>query len=277
MNQDPSRGRDPEATPPTPDAPGAPDRSSDGGGDRSREAGPDAESGAPPHRGDAASAADGTAREERPVGAFEEVELRFYGELWFSQGDDYALTVEGDPELVSRTHTRVEGSTLVLGFGRDWLERLRSGLQLLGNRPLRYRVRAPRLRGVAVSGRGRVRLDPLRAARLSLRVSGSGEVEANDLQVDELELEVSGRGEFLLGGRAELQRIVVSGSGAVRSEALRTRRTEVRISGHGDVRVAVDDELDVAVSGWGRVGYRGSPGVLRERVSGGGGVRRLEE
>lgn len=205
---------------------------------------------------------------------FDAIELRWFGDLVVTQGAGESLEVEGDPELLQKLGVRVEGGTLILELGQDWLERLVEGLRLIGRRPLTFRVGVETLRRVAVSGRGSLHAEALRADELTLAVSGQGNIHIDDLQARELRLKINGRGEVELRGSVDEERVDIAGSGEVELAELRVRRAEVRISGHGDAELRVTDELDVSISGYGRVRYHGDP-KLRQSIAGAGSVRRM--
>lgn len=212
---------------------------------------------------------------EIPIEAAREVVLQVYGELVLARGDTPALRVEGDPELVAKAHARPRGEVLELTLGRDWMERFASGLKILGNRPLRYRLTLPEPRRVELNGRGRLEVASLTADRLAVRVNGLADGTLHGLELSELDVEISGRGELTLAGRATRQRLRINGSGSIGALELDSDAAEVRVGGHGDVKLTVRTTLDVDVAGFGNVVYAGEPQV-RQRVSGGGGVRRWD-
>lgn len=213
---------------------------------------------------------------EIPIEAAREIALHVYGDLILARADTPSLRVEGDSELVEKAHARPRGDVLELTLGRDWMERLSSGLKILGNRTLRYRLALPDPTRVEISGRGRLHVDALHTDRFALRVNGLADGELRGLELNELDVEISGRGELALGGRATRQRLRISGSGHIDAQELTSDVTDVRISGHGDVRVHVRESLDVDLAGFGNVVYAGDPRV-HQRVSGGGSVRRSDE
>lgn len=213
-------------------------------------------------------------RKEFQVQSFDAVELRWVGDLEVTQGEGESLVVEGDPDLVRKLSARVEGGTLILEIGQDWLERLVEGLRFLGRRPLSYRVGVDTLKRLAVSGSGNVRCGRLRSDVLTLAMSGRGDVRIDDLEARELHLRIAGRGEVQLRGKAEEARVDIAGSGEVDLPELQLARANVRIGGHGEVELRVSDELDVSISGYGRVRYHGDPRI-RQSIAGAGSVTRL--
>lgn len=213
---------------------------------------------------------------EIPIELAREIALQVYGDLILTRADTPSLRVEGDPELVEKAHARPRGDVLELTLGRDWMDRFASGLKILGNRPLRYRLALPDPTRIEVNGRGRLQIDALAGERLAVRINGLADGALRGLDLRELDVELSGRGELELAGRATRQRLRISGSGRIEALALDSDAADVRISGHGDVKLTARSTLDVDLAGFGNVVYAGEPQV-RQRVSGGGGVRRWQD
>jgi len=215
-------------------------------------------------------------RKEFEVRGFDAVELRWIGDLIVTQGEGESLVVEGDPELVRKLSARVEGGTLLLELGQDWLERLVEGLRFLGRQSLTYHVGVETLKRLAVSGSGNVRCARLHSDNLTLSVSGRGNLHVDDLTAKELRVRITGRGEVELRGKVPEARLDITGSGEVALPQLEMARASVHISGHGEAELRVSDELDVSISGYGRVRYHGAPRI-RQSIAGAGSVQRLDD
>lgn len=215
-----------------------------------------------------------TERKEFDVHGFDAIELRWVGDLVLTQGAGESLAVEGDPELVRKLSARVEGGTLLLELGQDWLERLVEGLRFLGRQALTYHIGLETLKRLAVAGSSNVHADALTADALTLAVSGRGNVHIDELSASELQVRIAGRGEMHVRGKVTEARIDIAGSGEVELPDLQLSKATVRISGHGEAELRVSDELDVSISGYGRVRYHGDPHI-RQSIAGAGNVRRL--
>jgi len=215
-----------------------------------------------------------TVREQREVGTFDQVELRYFGQVVLHHGEACSLEVEGDPDVVPKVHSEVRDGTLVLEVGENWLERLTSGLLLVANRPLRYHVTLPNLTGIVIAGSGEVTGSDWGGEQLRVRVSGQGELHLTGLAYPSLDAVVSGRGELNLGGRVEQARFTISGSADIHAAELPVRQAEVKIAGQGNVELRVSDRLDVRIAGFGSVRYHGEP-VVKQVISGAGSVEQL--
>ncbi len=216
-----------------------------------------------------------TVREQRDVGTFRAVELRYFGHLHLSQGSESKVEVEGDPDVVAKVHARVAGDTLILEIGETWLERLTSGVLLIAHRPLHYHVTVPELDRVAVTGTGKVEAAGLVTSDLEITASGAADVSISDLEAHAVKAQISGRGSFRLAGKAEAFELRISGSGEVEAADLACESVEVRISGQGTTTVRVAKRLDVRISGLGTVRYHGDPTVT-QTISGSGTVTQVD-
>lgn len=210
-------------------------------------------------------------RETRHAPPFRSVELRYFGQLHLKQGPETRVEIEGDPEVMAKVHTRVDGETLVLEIGESWLERLTSGVLLVAHRPLHYFVTTPDVQRVAVSGTGRVDADGIQAERLEVAISGTADIKLLGIRCDELQANISGRGAFQLAGRCERLQLGVSGSGDVDAGELAAQTASVRISGQGNATLRVSERLDVRLSGVGQVRFHGEP-LLTQRITGAGSI-----
>lgn len=205
--------------------------------------------------------------ETRAVSDFRAVTLTGSGAVTIQQGDAYSLVVEADDNILPLIETEVNGDTLHIGF--------RAGTNMVNpSRTIQYRITAPNVDEITISGSGTVRADTIVAERFSATISGSGELEIDALTVADLRIGVSGSGDVQVAGAAQTQQIRVSGSGAYVAGDLASESAEMTITGSGDATVWVAERLDVSVSGSGNVAYYGSPSV-DQQTSGSGRVRSL--
>ena len=66
--------------------------------------------------------------------------------------------------------------------------------------------------------------------------------------------------------------ITNSGAGLIDTHELRSSKADVNLSGAGQAEVYASEQLDVAISGVGRVTYSGQPKVINKNISGIGSV-----
>jgi hypothetical protein len=159
-------------------------------------------------------------------------------------GSPQRVTLEGDDNLLPLVTTEVRNGALRIS-NRQTL-RPRAGLTL--------HLALPELRGLAVSG----------ASTSSVRGLGG----------ESFDLDVGGAGKVSLAGRVSRLTIEVSGAARVTAAELRAGKVKVGVRGAASVDLGVAEELEVSLSGAGKVGYRGNPKIKKE-ISGVGKLIRL--
>ncbi len=205
--------------------------------------------------------------ETRAVGGFDEVCLRGYGDLVVEQNDGQAgpeeLVIEAERSIMDRLSAETRGHTLVLGFRMPWYEWISWGLTwaFLPHRGIRYTLRANHVRGLVLTGSGRIRSAHLAADRCSLRISGSGGITVDALSAGAFEASVSGSGSISCSGQVQESKVEISGSGSVKTGGLAARSARVGISGSGGVSLSASESLQARITGSGSISYHGSPRV----------------
>jgi hypothetical protein len=210
------------------------------------------------------------ASETREVSGFDAVQLTGSGDLIITQGDEEALTIEAEDNILPYLSSTVQGGTLVLGADTNWTTIVRP------TRPVRYLLAVQELRAIDVSGSGTVQAGSLTAEQLAVTVSGSSDVIIEQLAAAGLTYTVSGSGNANMAGEVTAQQVEISGSGDYQAGDLASQTAEVRISGAGSATLWVQESLEADISGSGTVRYYGSPAVSSQ-VSGSGDVEGLGE
>ena len=208
--------------------------------------------------------------ESRPIGGFDRVHVKGIGTLVISQGDEEALTIEAEDNILPLITSEVRGGELTIAFEQDGLRGPRP------TQPITYSLAVKELAGIRWSGAGNARAARLTTARLAVAVAGVGNVRLEELTADDLQVELAGTGSCDLAGTVSRQEVSVRGAGESRAEGLASREARVEISGAGRATVRVSDRLAVRISGAGSVSYVGSPQV-QQTIAGVGNVRQLSQ
>jgi hypothetical protein len=206
-------------------------------------------------------------QERREVSNFDEVHVEMSGDIILKQGDKEELLIEADSELLPHLKSEVNAGRLELGL-MHWYD----FVFLVSVPTIRYYITMKDIRGVIISGSGKMEAEHIHTDRIRLKISGSGEFHITDLQSGNLELSVSGSGKVNLAGVVKRQELDISGSADVRAEDLASQEARVRISGSGNARLTVQQRLEVSISGSGEVRYHGQP-QIDHRISGSGSIR----
>ena len=225
--------------------------------------------------------------EERSLPDFSELDLLGEGDVYIEVGEQTAVRVEAQENLLPYLETEVEGNTLRI--------RTRKGANLYSTEPIRFYVTVRALNSIQLSGSGdifvktlsadqlnvnligsgNVRMDDLDSDRLKLRLGGSGKIELDELNANEIDTDIFGSGNVRIsGGSVDTQEVQITGSGNYNSEDLSSRTADVKIPGSGSVTLRVSDQLSISIFGSGDVRYYGSPSV-DQTIVGSGSILQL--
>jgi hypothetical protein len=206
--------------------------------------------------------------EIRPVGTFHSLDFRGHGDLHITQGRDFMVRLEGGRDLLEKYETYVDNGRLVIEMKSWW--------KLWRAKSITAYITMPEVKGLTISGSGTIIGETrITSQRLTLKGSGSGDI---DLEVDvkKLESKISGSGEIRLRGAAKDHEYQLSGSGDLKGYELATEKSTIKVSGSGKCEVSVSAQLDVRISGSGKVYYRGNPTTVNQKISGSGTIRKVE-
>ncbi|MCP3917400.1 MAG: DUF2807 domain-containing protein [bacterium] len=187
------------------------------------------------------------ASEGRQVESFDSVQVSGRMDVRVTVGGEQQVSVLGDENLLREVETYVEDGVLVLRMDHD---RYKSKNDLI------VEIDVPDLASLSLNGSGDAWVDGIDRPHFALALNGSGDIEVN--------------------GRADTLDVALHGSGDLDLDRLQVGQATVSIVGSGDVRLAVSDTLDGAISGSGDITYYGQP-QTNASISGSGYVKRMRE
>lgn len=203
--------------------------------------------------------------ETRSASGFHGIDLQISGDVEVTVGENYAVEISAQQNLLPLLKTAVEDGSL----------RIYSDDNFNTSEAIKIRVTAPALDQLSLGGSGSIRvLNALRAEKMDIAVAGSGDIYCLQGDFGYLSVSIAGSGGVELGGKANDMRTDISGSGDVRAKILTTNTLKVGISGSGTVSADVSANLRADISGSGDVFYSGSPSV-ETNVSGSGSVKKI--
>jgi hypothetical protein len=201
------------------------------------------------------------ATQEMAVSDFQRVTLQGFGQVTITQGDEQALSVTTDDNIMPYIKAEVRGGTLTLGFDRDG-----RNLEFRPSDGIQFDLSVRDISKLRLSGAGDISADSLRAERLEIALSGAGNVSIGSLEADRLTVRLSGAGNVNLAGRVAEQGVFLSGAGDYRAADLESQTAHVELSGAGSAIVWASDTLNARATGAGAIEYYGSP-QLTKKVS----------
>lgn len=200
--------------------------------------------------------------ENKQLPTVKEVSIAGIGELNIYQSAQTQLVIEVEDNIYPVLLIQNKEGHLTLGQQHASLEL---------KHPIRYKLYAPNIRQINASGEAKVFVsDGIRVDQLNVNVIGAAKTKVRVLG-SKLKVNIQGSGQMIADGDVEEQMISISGAGQFRGQHLRGTTGLVNISGSGIGQVNISDELDVRISGSGRVYYEGQP-KLKQTVWDNGAV-----
>ncbi len=195
------------------------------------------------------------------VGGFYEVEL--------VEGKEGQVTIKGEENLMEYIETEVKGGTLII--------KTRDHMNLSPSRGEDVYITIPveKIDAIRLSGSGKLTSrKTLETNSFKIHTSGSRNVEL-DIEAKKVTVITSGSSDVDLSGSAENMDATSSGSSDVDAFDLDVDNVDVRSSGSSDVKITVNETLQTQVSGSGDVRYKGNPNKIKNKLSGSGGVSKV--
>lgn len=203
-------------------------------------------------RGDAHSEAPTDPSQWSNLRDFTEIEATGPDNVIITQGKNFAVTVEGDADIVNKLEIKVSGDTLEIGrrkkLGISWSSSDKSAT---------IRVTLPVLTKVEATGSGDISVDKVDGEKMKAELTGSGNLKIATVAVAALETELTGSGDIDIGGTVQELDVSVTGSGNFDGEGLKAGRAKASILGSGDSRFASDGPVDIDIMGSGNVTVKG--------------------
>ena len=195
-------------------------------------------------------------------GGFDSISLTGFGQVTITQGDEQALSIETDDNLMQYIETQVKNGTLTLGYTDE--------VRNLNVRPsdgIKFHLSVREVAVLEILGAGDIHAPSLEVERLEVQLKGAGNISVGVLAAKELVVRLKGAGDVEMAGQVVEQDVEISGSGAYRGARLESQMATVEISGAGNVTVWAADTLDAQIPGIGNVEYYGSPSIT-QKISG---------
>jgi hypothetical protein len=183
------------------------------------------------------------ATESRDLNDFKGVDVSSVFQVEIIAGEDFAVEIEADDNLLPLIKTEVRSGVLHI----ETVERIKS------RNGLKVRISAPAVEDIRASGASRVDMSGVRNETLRIDTSGASKINVS-------------------GETAKLE-IEVSGAGSIDAGNLKADDVSVNASGASHASVFATAELEADASGASRIVYSGSPKNIQKQTSGASSVR----
>lgn len=205
--------------------------------------------------------------EKRNVEFFNKIELKFSGNVIFTQSGSKKVEVEASHNLQPYIITEVKDNILIL--------RSRSNVDIEEDDITIY-ISNPMLFGIILNGNGSFSsATDISSSSFDIRVNGNGSIDLHELTANALDTEISGNGSIdINGGTVPQQKIKISGNGDYKVENMSSNEALVQTTGAGSAWLWAKEKLNVTITGRGDVWYKGSPNVSSS-ITGSGRIKEL--
>ena len=209
-----------------------------------------------------------TVKYDLPV--FTEISLKNNARLFLKQDSIQSVTVVAKDETISKLIVEVNDRKLVIRYPTNtWFDKKWAPGDVT------VYVSIPQIDVLTQSGSGSVIAEEHIYSRiLDLYVGGSGSIKLNNLKAERISATLSGSGHLQLSGTGVVSefKMTVSGSGGIKASGLKTRNINVLISGSGSCSVHALENLTCKIAGSGNVTYLGNP-KIESTIVGSGSVK----
>jgi len=177
------------------------------------------------------------------------------GSIQLSRGNPQSLRIEAPQSMLSKIKTEVKNDVLHISM-RKWL------LFYMSN--LKIDVTMEDIRALQISGAGKIEAQDLENIEdIDLLMSGAGKMRLG-LAANKICTRLTGVGIIELSGTVDELEIILSGAGTLNALDLFAQKCAVLSSGVGLCSLYAVRELDVKISGIGKVRYGGNPSIKSE-------------
>jgi hypothetical protein len=156
---------------------------------------------------------------------------------------DLSLEVEGDDNILPLVTAEVSNGTLYLKNNQSYST----------SQPVTFRITAPNLEGLAVTGAGKIAIKGMNNEKFEIDSDGAPTID--------------------VAGSTKLIDIDANGAGKIDAHNLEAARGVIESKGVCRVEVDIAEHLDVTVSGPSSVTYQGNP-TVNKTINGPGKVER---
>ena len=183
-----------------------------------------------------------------------------------TQGDEFAIQVDGPQNVIDHTEFLVEGGTLQIRTMKSDGDRISwEG----GDPKVTVSITAPMIEAASIAGSGSIDIDNVEVTRFSGEIAGSGDITVAQLSAENASFEIAGSGDVRAAGTTERLTVEIAGSGAFENPDMNAEEADISIAGSGDVAANVTGSADISIAGSGDVNITGGAQCSISKVGGG--------
>lgn len=203
-------------------------------------------------------------------GPFHAVQVSSAIECYISQGEEESLALSVIPETL-REYVLVTTDKGVLKIRMDENKKWRASFR---NQQVKVYVSFKRLDQVWLTGASQLKfMGGVKADRLAIECSGASDIKGT-VQAKQLSLELSGASRASIKGTANDLEIKASGASDFNGFDISAQNCVIDASGASNIRVNVQEAMDILATGASSVDYKGEPRLRSVKTSGASSLHR---
>ncbi len=201
----------------------------------------------------------------REVPNFQNLENLGSFDVEIQPGNNYALKIVGDDNLIPYVMTEVKDGSLQIYYKKN---------TNIANDHVHVVVTCPFLNSIETAGSGDIRSTGIIANNKMIEISslGSGDMDMT-FDAPALKFKGAGSGNFKASGQTRDVDCVLAGSGSFDGKDLKSENAKINITGSGSVKIFASVTLSANITGSGEILYWGNPSLKEVKVAGSGKVK----
>lgn len=181
-----------------------------------------------------------------------------------SQGNNYAVSVTTDDNIVSHLEVTQDGSLVTIALREN---------ASYGNVTLRAKITLPKLTDLEISGATNATLSGFSSdTSMVVRASGASNVKGN-ISIGDLDIRLTGASRAVLTGKGNKLTAHASGASTADLRDLRVTEASADANGASTIRVNASSRLSATASGASTVRYSGNPPTKQVKASDSSSIR----
>lgn len=202
--------------------------------------------------------------ENRFIEYFDAISVASGIDLYLTQGNQYALKIVADEDIMEEIKTELDGNQLMIGMKKNnwWKDGWHN------RDPIKVYVTFEDLNYISASGGSDVFGETMiKTENMTIRSSGGSDVKLH-IEANELTCNTSGGSDLDLEGKVENLEATSSGGSDLNAKDLTVQNCYLQSSGGSDAKVTVYGDLEVRASGASDAYIYGKPNIISQQSSG---------
>lgn len=205
-------------------------------------------------------------KENRPVAAFDKINIGGVMNVYLEQSDVESVTVEADKNIIPYITTSVKDNELLIG--------IKDNTEIKKSKKLNVYVSLRNISKLDIGSVGNVECkNTLHLSSLKLDNSSVGDVSLK-LDCSNFNAMITSVGNTILSGKADEAGISVEGVGNLKAFDFAAGILKIKNSGVGNAKVSAVREIYLELEGVGNITYKGDPVVKQLKSDGVGKIKK---